>query len=116
MVALVHPLVQPVPFKLQIKPEDIAKYKIRDIDFTTAKFDTGEAITEKWIIASTGPFVITWNFEKIRRYGIVDDYKIKKYAEQVVSDQFRYNMENQVVVTMVDDVILQKRSSRNRAV
>lgn len=105
---------KPVPFKLQLRPQDISKNKIKQIKFTPAKFDTGESIKEQWIITSTGPYLITWNFDKIRRFGIVDDYKIKKCPEKVVADQFRYNAADQVVVTLPDDVVLQTRSRRNR--
>jgi hypothetical protein len=100
---------KPIPYKLQLRPQDLAKLGIREVKFTSAKFDTGESIEEKWIITSTGPYLITWNFDKVKKFGIVDDYKIKKCPEKVVADQFRYNYANEVVVTLPDDVVLQKR-------
>jgi len=95
------------PIKLQIKPDDMARYHIKKVCFTTAHFDTGDE-SEQWIVSSTGPLVVTWDFSKIKR-GKRADYKIKECPQVVVADQFRYNMPSQVVVTMPDDVVLETR-------
>lgn len=99
---------KPVPFKLQLKPQDIRKYNIDHIEFTPAKFNIGENIEEQWIVTSTGPFLITWNFRKVKQ-GVRDEYKIKMIGDTVMADQFRYNLDDQVVVAMPDRVQLHTR-------
>jgi len=104
---------KPVPLKLQLDPKDLAKHNIGKVSFTSAHFNTGESITEEWIVTSTGPFVITWNFRKVK-LGNLKSYKIKNCREEIVADQFRYNQEDQVVVTVPDDVFIEKRNVTSR--
>jgi len=99
---------KPVPIKLQLDPRDLVKYNIAKVQFTAAHFNTGEKVTEQWIVTSTGPFVITWNFKSVKA-GLVRDYKIKKYDSVVVADDFRFGADNEVVVTLPDDVFCEKR-------
>ena len=65
------------PLKLQLKATDIAKHRIGSIDFKPAKFNNfcanGE---ESTIVTSTGKFLITWNFKKVKR-GVLNEYQIK---------------------------------------
>ena len=58
---------KPTPKKLQIHCKDLAKHKIRFVDFTPAKFNNFNisGMEETSIVAATGPFVITWNFKKV---------------------------------------------------
>lgn len=59
---------KPNPLKLQIKATDIAKYRIRSIDFKPAKFNNFSATGEESsIVTSTGQYLITWNFKKVMR-------------------------------------------------
>ncbi len=74
------------------------------IQFTAAKFNTGENI-EKTIITSTGPYVITWNFRRVKS-GHLYDYSIKKYPQRVVADSFRFGSDKNVIVTLPDDVTM----------
>ena len=69
---------KPNPLKLQIKPTDISKYKIGSLDFQPAKFNNFSAINgeESSIVTSTGQFLVTWNFKKVKR-GILNEYMIK---------------------------------------
>lgn len=60
---------------------------------------------EKRIVTSTGPYVITWNFRRVKM-GHKYDYTIKKYPDKVVADQFEYGNASKVVVTLPDDVTL----------
>jgi VID27 C-terminal WD40-like domain/VID27 PH-like domain len=98
------------PRKLQLRAEDILQYGMSPIKFTTAHFDVGPD-AERWIVTSSGPFIITWNFKKIKK-GIVSGYKIKKCYQNVVADQFRYTHPDQIVVTCPDQVLLQKRKRK----
>jgi len=54
------------PIKLQISPDDMVKYNIAQLDFTPAHFNTGDA-QEEFISTSTGNYIITWNFTKIKQ-------------------------------------------------
>lgn len=58
---------KPNPWKLQIHVKDIAKYKINSINFSPARFNNYNSSSGEHtsIVASTGPFLITWNFKKI---------------------------------------------------
>jgi hypothetical protein len=49
--------------------------RISQVNFTPARFNVGDGITEDWIVTSTGPYIITWNFRKIRQ-GRKPDYKV----------------------------------------
>eukprot|EP00478_Filoreta_tenera_P000744 GABV01000749.1.p1 GENE.GABV01000749.1~~GABV01000749.1.p1 ORF type:complete len:359 (-),score=105.42 GABV01000749.1:47-970(-) len=104
---------KPQPFKLQLKPQDMVRYNIKKIRFTPAHFETGENIEESWIVTSTGRFLVTWNFRKIKQ-GRLDRYSIRALDAKVVADEFRFNRSNQVVVTMDQNVVLQTRSSKRR--
>lgn len=104
---------RPIPRKLQLKKEDYAKYNICKVNFTKAQFNIGNNNDEQWILTSTGPYLITWNFRKIKQ-GKLDDYKIKAASQDVVADSFRFNMQDQVVVTTTDDVFTQKRVRQSK--
>lgn len=97
---------QPVPIKLQLEPRDLVKYNISQVNFTPAQFNTGDSINEEWIVTrycaspllcppslalmlmwlcwlcndalarSTGKYVITWNFRKIKQNNIKNHYKV----------------------------------------
>ena len=54
------------PIKLQLSPVDLQKYNVTNLAFTAAHFNTGDNITEEWIITSVGPYIITWNFKRIK--------------------------------------------------
>jgi hypothetical protein len=100
---------KPVPIKLQLDPKDLNKHNIGEVSFTAAHFNTGQSINEQWIVTSTGPFIITWSLHKVK-HGKTKDYRIKRCDQDVVADSFRYDKEDQVVVTLPDDVILQRRN------
>lgn len=104
---------KPIPVKLHLSPEDICDHKIPKISFTKAHFNTGESKTEKFIVTSTGPFVITWNFATIKKYGKFAkyNYTIRSCGSDVVADKFRYNTSN-VVVTLENNVLMQKLKKR----
>lgn len=91
---------KPVPKRLQIKPEHLA-YMARAISFTPARFNTGEG-DEKFIVTSTGPWVISWNFQKVIN-GQLSSYTIKKYENDVVADNFKFGQSN-IIVALKDNV------------
>jgi len=94
------------PIKLQISPDDMVKYNIAALHFTPAHFNTGDG-TEEFISTSTGNYIITWNFTKIKQ-GKRFHYKIKRCDSEVVADQFLYNHDDKLVVTLPDNVYMQQ--------
>ena len=95
---------KPMPKKLQIHVKDLAKYNIRSVDFTPAKFNNfnisnGDTTS---IVASSGPFIFTWNWKKVER-GLLKCYDIKKIEngknKNIVDSQFEFNNESKILVT-----------------
>lgn len=102
------------PRKLTLKPEDIARYNIRELKFTPAYFNVGENMEENSIITSTGQYLIVWNFNSVKKHRYFD-YKIKPLEETVVGNEFKYGTDTAAVVTMPSrptQLHLSKRSVR----
>ncbi len=64
------------PIKLQVSPDDMVHYNISSLNFTPAHFNTGDA-QEEFISTSTGNYIITWDFKKIKQ-GKRFHYKVRK--------------------------------------
>ncbi|KAI8803463.1 VID27 cytoplasmic protein-domain-containing protein [Cladochytrium replicatum] len=92
---------KPHPKRLQLKPEHVA-WMGTEVNFTPAHFNAGEG-DEKSIVTSTGPFVITWNFRRVKQ-GKLWDYQIKKYADNVVADNFKFGADRNIIVTLPGNV------------
>ncbi|KAJ2492745.1 Vacuolar import and degradation protein 27 [Coemansia sp. RSA 2050] len=102
---------KPAPRRLQLRPEHVV-YMSAPISFTPAKFNQSPDgnHSEKTIVTSTGPFVITWNLRRALGTGRGDAYHIKQYADVVVADNFRFGQDRSIVVTLPNDVQCVKRS------
>ncbi|KAF9419692.1 hypothetical protein BGZ94_009333 [Podila epigama] len=92
---------KPTPIKLTLKPEHVAAMK-QSVSFTPARFNTGVNEEEKTIVTSTGPYVITWNFRRVKNGHY--DYQIKQYADNVVADNFKYGQDRSIIVALPNDV------------
>ncbi|KAJ3219620.1 hypothetical protein HDU67_000108 [Dinochytrium kinnereticum] len=92
---------KPAPRRLQLKPEHVA-FMGCPVSFTPARFNCGDE-EERSIVTSTGPYVITWNFRRVKQ-GKLDDYTIKKYNENVVADNFKYGQDKAIIVALPGDV------------
>jgi len=101
---------KPRPWKLSLKAHHLVEYNIDKVCFTPAHFNTGVGIQEESIVTSTGPFIVTWSLDKVKK-GKLDSYKIKRCLQEVVADQFLFAKNDQVVVTLPDDVLLERRTS-----
>ncbi|KAF9193546.1 hypothetical protein BGZ51_009541 [Haplosporangium sp. Z 767] len=104
---------KPQPVKLHLRPEHVCAMR-EPVSFTPARFNTGVNELEKAIVTSTGPYVITWNLRRVclGHY----EYQIKKYADNVVADNFKYGQDRSIFVTLPDDVTsLQKKNLLNAA-
>ena len=98
---------KPAPRRLTIKNEDVIKYRMGTINFTTAHFNTGSSL-ERSIVTSTGPFLVVWNFRGVK-LGRTDNYKIRRYQDNVVADDFAYDNDGRIVVTLPNDVSVARR-------
>ncbi|CAN8072348.1 unnamed protein product [Agarophyton chilense] len=98
---------KPAPRKLTIKNEDVVKYRMGEIEFTTAHFNTGSSL-ERSIVTSTGPFVVVWNFRAVKM-GRLDSYKIRRYQDNIIADDFAYDNDGRIVVTLPNDVSVARR-------
>ena len=80
---------KPVPRRLQLRPEHVS-FLGGTIKFTPARFNITSSNDEEEasIVTSTGPYVITWNFRRVKQ-GKLYDYTIKQYHETIVADNFR---------------------------
>lgn len=98
---------KPKPRKLTITNNDLLKHRMGKIMFTTAHFNTGSKL-EKSIVTSTGPFIVIWNFRQVKM-GKVGSYTIKRYQDNVVADNFPFDNDGRIVVTLPNDVSVAKR-------
>ncbi|KAK2626301.1 hypothetical protein QTJ16_004563 [Diplocarpon rosae] len=97
---------KPQPRRLGLTPSHVAQFQHETgaaLSFTPAKFNTGEGLTETSIITATGPFIVTWNMKKVLR-GAKDPYNIKRYAEEVKADNFKYGSDKNVIVALPNEV------------
>jgi len=104
---------KPKPRRLALTPSHVAQFQQETkapISFTTAKFNTGLDANETSIITSTGPFIITWNMNKVIK-GSKDAYTIKRYAEDVKADNFEFGSDKNVIVALPDFVDMVAKGS-----
>ncbi|KAF9361228.1 hypothetical protein BGX34_007273 [Mortierella sp. NVP85] len=92
---------KPKCIKLQLRPEHVAAMK-QAVSFTPARFNTGQNEEEKTIVTSTGPFVITWNFRRVKNGHY--EYQIKQYGDDVVDNNFKYGQDRSIIVALPNDV------------
>jgi len=95
--------VKPVPRKLQLSPQDVVNMK-EEISFTPARFDVGEGL-ERSIITSTGPYMITWNLRRLK-LNHDDSYRIRHCNDTIISENFRYNENKNIVFTSPNNVAM----------
>ncbi|KAI9641329.1 Vacuolar import and degradation protein 27 [Ciborinia camelliae] len=104
---------KPQPRRLALTPSHVAQFQHETgapLSFTTARFNTGEGISETSIISATGPFIVTWNLKKILRNS-KDPYSIKRYAEEVKADNFKYGSDKNVIVALPNEVNMVAKQS-----
>jgi hypothetical protein len=104
---------KPQPRRLGLTPNHVAQFQHETgapLSFTSAKFNTGEGLTETSIITSTGPFIVTWNMKKVLA-GRKDPYSIKRYAEEVKADNFKYGSDKNVIVALPNEVNMIAKSN-----
>ena len=92
------------PLTLQVKTSDIAKYGLKDANFTPARFDLNEDGLNN-IITSLGEYIIIWNYNDIRRKKL--NYKIKKADDLVIDNYFKSGKGNKIIIGMPTKVRIQ---------
>ena len=104
---------KPQPRRLGLTPSHVAQFQHETgapLSFTPARFNTGEGLSETSIITATGPFIVTWNMKKVLRGG-KDPYSIKRYAEEVKADNFKYGSDKNVIVALPNEVNMVAKQS-----
>lgn len=107
---------KPQPRRLGLTPSHVAQFQHETktpLSFTPAKFNAGQNQTETSIITSTGPFVVTWSMKKILA-GNKDPYYIRRYSDEVISDNFEFGSDQNVILAMPNDVDMVKRKTFKR--
>ncbi|KAF1945755.1 VID27-domain-containing protein [Clathrospora elynae] len=107
---------KPQPRRLALTPAHVAQFQHETkapISFTTARFNTGENEKETTVITATGPFIISWSLKKVlanRR----DPYSIKRYAEEVKADNFKFGSDKNLIVALPNEVDMVARKALQR--
>lgn len=104
---------KPRPRRLGLTPEHVAQFYHetgRPITFTQAKFNTGEGAEETSIITATGPYIIEWNLKRVLR-GSKAPYKIKRYDQEVMADDFKFGSDKNVIVALPNEVNMVAKQS-----
>ncbi|KAJ4303422.1 Vacuolar import and degradation protein 27 [Kalmusia sp. IMI 367209] len=97
---------KPQPRRLALTPAHVAQFQHETkapISFTPARFNIGLDDKETTIITATGPFIVTWSMKKVlanRR----DPYSIKRYAEEVKADNFKFGSDKNLIVALPNEV------------
>ncbi|EEP82731.1 conserved hypothetical protein [Uncinocarpus reesii 1704] len=104
---------KPQPRRLGLQPAHVAQFQHETgapLSFTPARFNTGLDSNETSIITATGPFIITWNMKKVL-LGRKDPYIIKRYAEEVKADNFKFGSDKNVIVALPNEVNMVAKQS-----
>ncbi|THZ90792.1 vacuolar import and degradation protein 27 [Aureobasidium pullulans] len=107
---------KPQPRRLALTPSHVAQFQHETkvaLSFTPARFNTGPDADETTIITATGPFIITWSLKKVLA-GRKDPYSIKRYAEDVKADNFRFGSDKNIVVALPNEVNMVARRALQR--
>ncbi|GKT82521.1 vacuolar import and degradation protein 27 [Colletotrichum tofieldiae] len=97
---------KPQPRRLALTPEHVAHIAHetgKPVSFTPARFNTGEGTEETSIITATGPYIVEWSLKKVLR-GAKAAYRIKRYAEEVKADDFKFGTDKNVIVALPNEV------------
>ena len=104
---------KPQPRRLGLSPQHVAQFMHETklpLRFTPARFNTGVDDRETSIVTATGPFIVTWNMKKLLA-GRKDPYTIKRYAEEVKADDFKYGSDKNVIVALPNEVNMVAKQS-----
>ena len=97
---------KPQPLRLGLQPAHVAQFQHetrQPLSFTPARFNTGVDSSETSIVTATGPFIVTWSLRKILAKR-KDPYTIKRYAENIMADNFKFGSDKNVIVALPNEV------------
>ncbi|TFK55935.1 VID27 cytoplasmic protein [Heliocybe sulcata] len=103
---------KPIPRRLQLRAEHVA-YMNHEVALTPARFNTGADQEENAIVTSTGPYVVVWDFKKVKK-GQLDKYEIKKYEDLVVQDNFRFGDDKEIIIALQNNVLAVNKKNLKR--
>jgi tRNA (guanine9-N1)-methyltransferase len=104
---------KPQPHRLGLQPAHVAQFQHETrvpLSFTPARFNTGLDSQETSIVTATGPFIITWSLKKVLA-NKKDPYTIKRYAENVMADNFKFGSDKNVIVALPNEVNMVAKTS-----
>jgi hypothetical protein len=97
---------KPAPKRLGLSPAHVAQFQQETkarISFTPARFNIGLDDKETTIITATGPFIVTWSLKKVLA-NRKDPYSIKRYAEEIKADNFKFGSDKNLIVALPNEV------------
>jgi len=107
---------KPQPRRLALTPEHVAQFAYetgKGVNFTPAKFNTGEGAEETSIIAAAGPYIIEWSLKKVLN-GREAPYLIKRDTDDVKADDFKFGSDKNVIVALPHEVNMVDRARLKR--
>jgi len=103
---------KPQPRRLALTPEHVAQFAhetSKGVNFTPAKFNTGDGSDETSIITATGPYIVEWSLKKVLG-GKKAPYMIKRYTDDVKADDFKFGSDKNVIVALPHEVNMVDRA------
>ena len=107
---------KPQPRRLALTPEHVAQFAHetgKGVNFTPARFNTGQDAEETSIITASGPYIIEWNLKKVLK-GAKAPYMIKRYTDEVKADDFKFGTDKNVIVALPNEVNMVGKKSLKR--
>lgn len=107
---------KPQPRRLALTPEHVAQFAYetgKGVSFTPAKFNAGEGQEETSIISATGPYVIEWNLKRVLQNHKAP-YMIKRHADVVMADDFRFGSDKHLIYTLPNEVNMIQKEKLKR--
>ena len=101
-----------IPRKLKLLNSDLVKFGLNEHSFTKATFNNGSNIPESLIVASIGSFLIVWKLRQVAK-GNLGQYDIKKLTNSVVASEWRFDKDNEFIVTLPKAVTKESRKIKN---
>ncbi|KAF2876714.1 VID27 cytoplasmic protein-domain-containing protein [Massariosphaeria phaeospora] len=97
---------KPQPRRLALTPSHVAQFQHETkapISFTPARFNISLDDKESTIISATGPFIVTWSMKRVLQ-NRKDPYNIKRYAEEVKADNFKFGSDKNLIIALPNEV------------
>lgn len=110
---------KPTPRRLTLRPEHVSLITHatggKGLDFTRAVFNTSLTQAETTIVTSTGPFIVLWSLSDLAKSKKTVAYKIYRYGQEVVAENFFLDSQNDIVTVLQNDVVTTGRKQLRMA-